>query len=75
MEVCMKNAPERIYNVSNSQLSVARFYGGCAFQGAGYTYFPEDDVLIRNDLLKNKLNIKSDSREKYQQLNSMDLFK
>lgn len=42
--------PERIYNVSQTQLSVARFYGGCKFNGADYHYDAESDTLTRMDI-------------------------
>jgi len=42
--------PERIYNVSQTQLSVARFYGGCKFNGADYHYDAETDTLTRMDI-------------------------
>lgn len=29
-------APERIYNWLNTQLSIARFYGGCTYNCASY---------------------------------------
>lgn len=29
-------APERIYNWLNTQLSIARFYGGCTYNVASY---------------------------------------
>jgi len=45
------NAPEIIRNVSYTQLSVARHYGGCTFQGRDYRYCPVDDTLIRADVL------------------------
>lgn len=44
------NRPERIYNVSQTQLSVARFYGGCKFNGADYHYDAESDTLTRMDV-------------------------
>lgn len=44
------NRPERIYNVSQTQLSVARFYGGCKLQGADYHYDAESDTLTRMDI-------------------------
>lgn len=44
------NTPERIYNVSQTQLSVARFYGGCKFNGSDYHYDDESDTLIRMDI-------------------------
>lgn len=43
-------APEEIHNVSNSQLSVARHFGGCKFQGAAYHYDASRDVLVRRDV-------------------------
>lgn len=39
-------------NVSMSQLSVARYYGGCKVNGQDYTYNPADDSLIRNDVIR-----------------------
>ena len=46
------NTPERIYNVSQTQLSVARFYGGCSLNGADYHYDAESDTLVRMDVWK-----------------------
>ena len=48
------NRPERIYNVSQTQLSVARFYGGCKFNGADYHHHPENDTLTRLGILKTR---------------------
>ena len=45
------NCHERIYNVSQSPLSVARFYGGCKFNGASYHYDAASDTLTRVDVL------------------------
>lgn len=45
-------APFAISAVSNSQLSIARHYGGCTFQGRQYTYLPLTDELIRDDVVK-----------------------
>lgn len=50
----MKNkqqAPEVIMGWRNSQLSVARFYGGLTYQGAKYV-IDENDDLVRIDVLK-----------------------
>ena len=44
--------PERIYNVSQTQLSVSRFYGGCKFNGADYHYDADSDTLTRMDVWK-----------------------
>lgn len=44
--------PFLIRGVMTSQFSVARHYGGITLQGSNYTYFPESDELIRDDVLK-----------------------
>lgn len=46
------NQPERITNVSQTQLSIARHYGGCKFNGANYHYDAASDTLIRMDIWK-----------------------
>jgi hypothetical protein len=47
--------PERIYNVSQTQFSVARFYGGCKFNGADYHYDAASDTLTRMDVWKARI--------------------
>lgn len=42
--------PEEIHNVSNSQLSIARHYGGINYNGQHYHYDASQDVLIRQDI-------------------------
>ena len=44
--------PERIYNWLDSQLSIARHYGGCKFNGADYViaYDEEGQPLVRKDV-------------------------
>ena len=46
-------APERIYNWLDTQLSIARFYGGMTYQGHGYTiaHNEEGQPLVRADVL------------------------
>lgn len=39
-------------NVSMTQLSVARHYGGCKINSHHYVYNPTDDSLIREDVVK-----------------------
>lgn len=39
--------PEIIYNVSQSQLSIARHYGGINYNGVEYVYNPADDTLTK----------------------------
>ena len=38
-------------DVSRTQLSIARHYGGITVQGQRYTYFPATDELWRDDVL------------------------
>ena len=60
------SAPERIYGWRNSQLSVARYYGGCKYQGQHYTVdmTDPDEPLVRADVLtkekKAELQLKRD---------------
>ena len=46
-------APERIYNWLNTQLSIARFYGGCNYNGAPHAiaWNEEGQPLVRTDVL------------------------
>ena len=48
----MNKNPEKFYSVSNTQLSVARFSGGCIFNGDRYVYIEADDTLIRSDIFE-----------------------
>lgn len=47
------NAPERIHNWLNTQMSIARHYGGLSYQGHEYTisYAEEGQPLVRIDVL------------------------
>jgi hypothetical protein len=49
-------APEKIYGWLDSQLSVARFYGGITFQGHSYVIDINDpkQPLVRQDILKSE---------------------
>lgn len=47
-----RGAPFAISNVSQTQLSIARHFGGIKFHGHCYTYNPEADELVRNDVLR-----------------------
>ena len=58
------NRPERLYNVSQTQLSVARFYGGCKFNGADYHYDTESDTLTRMDVWKARIASSKEDGEK-----------
>jgi hypothetical protein len=48
----MKHTPDRMYHISQTQLSIARFSGGCIFNGANYIYIENDDSLVRSDIYK-----------------------
>lgn len=48
-------APERIYGVSQSQFSVARYYGGCKFAGKTYHYDANTDSLVRMDVWQQQI--------------------
>lgn len=59
------NRPERIYNVSQTQFSVARHYGGCKFNGADYHYDAASDTLTRMDVWKARCASSKDEGEKW----------
>jgi hypothetical protein len=50
------SAPEKIYGWLDSQLSVARFYGGITFQGYSYVIDMNDSKqpLVRKDILESE---------------------
>jgi hypothetical protein len=41
-----------IANVSQTQFSIARHFGGIKFNGSEFKYFPADDLLVRQDVVK-----------------------
>ena len=49
----MTEAPEKIYGWLNTQLSIARYYGGCTYQGHSYLIDMQDPErpLVRQDIL------------------------
>lgn len=61
----MSVRPERIYNWLDSQLSIARHYGGCNFNGADYViaYNEEGQPLVRSDLLRKPKRAKKRSEQ------------
>lgn len=58
------SAPERIYGWLNSQLSIARHYGGCTFNGAEYVIAYDEDKqpLVRIDVIKREKKAKAKAR-------------
>lgn len=59
-------APERIYNWLDSQLSIARHYGGCKYNGADYViaYREKGQPLVRGDVLKRERKAKRSAEPK-----------
>ena len=47
-----KRTPYGMTNVSMTQFSIARHYGGIIYGGDKYTYHQPTDELIRNDVLR-----------------------
>jgi hypothetical protein len=61
--------PEKIYGWLNSQLSIARFYGSCKFNGHTYVIdeTDPDKPLVRQDVLKSeKKELKKITKEQAQ---------
>jgi hypothetical protein len=58
----MQNAPEKIYNWIDSQLSIARYYGGCTYNGKSYQIDMQDPdrPLVRSDVLQREAKQKKD---------------
>jgi len=44
-------SPYLITSVRNTQMSIARHYGGIEFRGKYYIYLPDTDELIRDDVM------------------------
>lgn len=47
-----RNTPFGMTNVSSTEFSIARRYGGIIFGCDRYTYIPPTDELIRDDVLR-----------------------
>jgi hypothetical protein len=76
----MKNAPEKIYGWINTQLSVARYYGGCSYNGHSYLIDMQDPEkpLVRRDVLTAELKAKKaaekDKKTTANKVTMLDLF-
>lgn len=57
-----RRTPFGITNVSQTQLSISRYSGGCRFDGEYYVYLPHTDELIRDDVRKWKLKMNKPKR-------------
>lgn len=47
-----RKTPFGICNVRKTQFSIARYYGAIKFNGELFTYLPDTDELIRDDVLQ-----------------------
>ena len=47
-----RDTPYVIQGVSQTQFSIARYYGSVRFNGYSYVYVPPTDELIRMDVVK-----------------------
>lgn len=58
--------PEKIYGWRDTQLSIARHYGGLKFRGASYTIDVNDpdQPLVRDDILKAEVKAKKQAAKK-----------
>ena len=50
-QVLHQRAPYALCNVSHGFFSIARHYGGLTYQDCSYTYMPEHDECVRDDVL------------------------
>ena len=57
-------APERIHHWQDSQLSIARFYGGIHFCGASYViaFSEPGQPLVRKDVLEREATLRQRKR-------------
>jgi hypothetical protein len=62
-----RRTPYVVRGVSQTQLSVARHYGGCTYNGQVYVYQPLTDELIRNDVLKCVMRLRKKPKSKPKQ--------
>jgi len=46
------NPIKEYHNISYSQLSIARHYGAIDVNGSRYYYYPNEDKLVREDVVK-----------------------
>jgi hypothetical protein len=72
----MSEAPEKIFGWLDTQLSIARHYGGMKFRGASYVidFNDPDQPLVRQDILEAEKKAKKSPKEK-QKPDIGDLFK
>ena len=70
----MTEPPERIYGWMDSQLSLARYSGGCTFNGHAYTiaYNEDRQPLVRWDVLKREAKAAKEGRKAARELTILE---
>jgi hypothetical protein len=63
-----------IENVSKTQLSTSRIYGGCRVNGIEYKYDHKTDTLIRYNHWKEYKQINTPRKQKPKEKNQTELF-
>lgn len=72
------NPPEKIYGWMDTQLSIARYYGGCTYNGHLYRIDMQDadKPLVRKDVLTAEAKAhKAAAKAEKVQASTRDLFK
>lgn len=64
IQVLHKRTYYAVCHVSTTIFSVARLYGRATIQGEPFTYFPDTDELIRDDVLKFVADLRKPKRRK-----------
>jgi hypothetical protein len=59
-----KSTPLAICHVSKTQFSIARYSGGCKYQGKYYGYNYDTDELIREDVIKAVEKMRREAKKK-----------
>lgn len=59
------NSVEVYYNISSSQLSIARHYGGLKVNGVEYRYVAENDSLVREDIWQKDKKMQDAEKRKW----------
>jgi len=56
IDIPTRKPPERIYGWLDSHLSIARYYGGCTYNGHRYVIAVDEEgqPLVRADVLKKR---------------------
>lgn len=70
------NQPEKIYGWRDTQLSIARHYGGIKFRGASYLIDVNDpdQPLVRQDILQAEIKARKQAKAKKPQDTTTNLF-